>query len=111
MAPTAFATSRPLDSSELESAPTRYPRPLLLAAPLELPGARATKAAGALGLHTIGDLLSHLPRDRRTARSVGELQPDEIATVVVEVRSIASRSVRRRGCARWSRPRSATTPG
>jgi ATP-dependent DNA helicase RecG len=97
MAPTAFATARPLDSRELESAPARYPQSSRLAQPLEVPGGRAAKAASTLGLNTIGDLLLHLPRDRRTARSIGELQPDETATVVVEVRSIASRSVRRRG--------------
>jgi ATP-dependent DNA helicase RecG len=51
----------------------------------------------ALGLETVGDLLEHLPRDRRKARTVAELAQGESATVVVEVRSISSRSVRRRG--------------
>jgi ATP-dependent DNA helicase RecG len=97
MGPTAFATSRVLDSGELETAPIRYPRPSHLEQPLEVRGARTAKAAAALGLHTTGDLLLHLPRDRRTARAVAELQPGEAATVVVEVRSISSRSVRRRG--------------
>ncbi len=50
-----------------------------------------------LGLQSIGDLLGHLPRDRREARSIAELRQGESATVVVEVRSISSRSVRRRG--------------
>ncbi len=62
-----------------------------------LPGAKAEQAALALGLHTVGDLLEHLPRDRREARAVAELVPQESATVVVEVRGISSRSVRRRG--------------
>ena len=39
----------------------------------------------------------HLPRDRRDARAVAELEPGDSATVVVQVRSISSRSVRRRG--------------
>ncbi|HEY2006438.1 MAG TPA: OB-fold nucleic acid binding domain-containing protein, partial [Solirubrobacteraceae bacterium] len=96
-AATAFASSRPLAADELSAAPIRYPRPSLLAAPLEVEGAKAAKAAEGLGLHTVGDLLEHLPRDRREARSVAQLVPGEVATVVVAVRSIASRSVRRRG--------------
>src|SRR5205085_10665585 len=96
MAP-AFATTRPLEPEELEDAPVRYPRPSRLEEPLELDGPKATQAAQSLGLLTVGDLLEHLPRDRREARAVAELTPGESATVVVEVRSISSRSVRRRG--------------
>jgi ATP-dependent DNA helicase RecG len=96
-AATAFASSRPLEAGELSAAPIRYPRPSHLAAPLEVEGVKAAKAAEGLGLHTVGDLLEHLPRDRREARSVSQLVPGEVATVVVEVRSIASRPVRRRG--------------
>ena len=59
--------------------------------------APAAKGAERLGLHTVGDLLEHLPRDRQAARTIGELALEETATVVVEVRSITSRSVRRRG--------------
>jgi ATP-dependent DNA helicase RecG len=59
--------------------------------------APAAKGAERLGLLTIGDLLEHLPRDRSQARTIAELAPDEVATVVVEVRSITSRPVRRRG--------------
>jgi ATP-dependent DNA helicase RecG len=75
----------------------RYPRPSRLAQALSLPGEKAQQAAVALGLETVGDLLEHLPRDRRKARTVAELAQGESATVVVEVRSISSRSVRRRG--------------
>ncbi|HWK18678.1 MAG TPA: ATP-dependent DNA helicase RecG, partial [Solirubrobacteraceae bacterium] len=46
---------------------------------------------------TVGDLLEHLPRDRRESRAVAQLVSGETATVVVEVRSIAARPVRRRG--------------
>ncbi len=40
---------------------------------------------------TIGDLLEHLPRDRRAASTVATLETGDVATVVVEVRSISSR--------------------
>lgn len=55
------------------------------------------EALDALGLHTVGDLLWHLPRERRVARQITELTAGEQANVLVEVRSITSRSVRRRG--------------
>ncbi len=97
MTATAFTTARPLEPSELLDAPVRYPRPSRLAEPLRLGGQKATKAAETLGLHTVGDLLEHLPRDRREARAIADLVRGERATVVVEVRSISSRSVRRRG--------------
>ncbi|MBV9417572.1 MAG: ATP-dependent DNA helicase RecG, partial [Solirubrobacterales bacterium] len=97
MAATAFATSEPLDVSALRGAAVRYPRPSKLQAALALDGPKAQKAAETLGLHTVEDLLLHLPRDRREARAVAELMPGDSATVVVQVRSIRSRSVRRRG--------------
>jgi ATP-dependent DNA helicase RecG len=97
MAPTAFASARALTEPELSDAPVRYPRPSRLARPLEVEGAKSRQAAESLGLITVGDLLEHLPRDRREARSVAHLVPGETATVVVQVRSIASRPVRRRG--------------
>ncbi len=97
MSITAFSESRELEPDELAAAPVRYPRPSALAVRLRFDHAKAEKAAAGLGLTTVGDLLEHLPRDRRDARSVGQLVPGETATVVVEVRSIASRPVRRRG--------------
>jgi ATP-dependent DNA helicase RecG len=97
MAATAFATSDPLDPAALQAAPVRYPRPSKLGIAIELEGPKAQRAAEALGLGTVGDLLLHLPRDRREARAVAELVPGDSATVVVQVRSISSRSVRRRG--------------
>src|SRR4051794_8478972 len=95
--PTAFASTHELARDELMAAPVHWPRPSRLAEPLVLTGGKARHAADVLGLHTVGDLLEHLPRDRREARTVSELVPGESATVVVEVRSISSRSVRRRG--------------
>ncbi len=95
--PIAFGTTERLTAAQLAAAPVRYPRPEALAAPLEVRPPKAAKGAEALGLRTVGDLLEHLPRDRRQARTIAELQPDEVATVVVEVRSITTRPVRRRG--------------
>jgi ATP-dependent DNA helicase RecG len=95
--PTAFATADELDRDQLLRAPLRWPRPSALALALKVSPPKAAEAAGQLGLLTIGDLLEHLPRDRREARTVATLTPGEAATVVVEVRSIASRPVRRAG--------------
>jgi ATP-dependent DNA helicase RecG len=97
MAATAFATSEPLEPSELAAASVRYPRPSRLRAVLSFEGAKTRKAAETIGLTTVEDLLLHLPRDRREARAVADLVPGDSATVVVQVRSISSRSVRRRG--------------
>jgi len=97
MTATIFASSAPLDDAELRGAPVRYPRPSRLAEKLGVDGPKAQRAAESLGLHTVEDLLLHLPRDRREARAVGELVPGDSATVVVQVKSIASRPVRRRG--------------
>jgi len=97
VAPTAFASADPLTGDALRAPPPpRYPQPSRLAAALEVAPAPAAKGAERLGLHTVGDLLEHLPRDRGQARTVAELAIDETATVVVEVRSITSRSVRTR---------------
>jgi ATP-dependent DNA helicase RecG len=78
--------------------PVHWPRPSRLEQALEVPGGpKAAAAAEALGLHTVEDLLFHLPRDAGEARTVATLAEDETATVLVEVRSIRSRPVRRRG--------------
>jgi ATP-dependent DNA helicase RecG len=95
--PTAFASARPLEARELWQAPVRIPRPSALAAPLTVEGAKPAAGAEALGLRTVGDLLEHLPRDRRDARAIAQLVAGEVATVAVEVLAIRSRPVRRRG--------------
>ena len=97
MTATIFANSVPLDEAGLRSAPVHYPRPSRLTAKLTVDGPKAQRAAEALGLSRVEDLLAHLPRDRREARAVAELVSGDSATVVVQVKSIASRSVRRRG--------------
>src|SRR4051794_11321243 len=91
--PTEFASRNPLpDGGE-----PRYPRPSRLETPLTMTHEKAEKAAEKLGLVTVGDLLEHIPRDRRAARTIDQLVDGETATVVVEVRAIKSRQVRRRG--------------
>ncbi len=95
--PTAFGDSHELTDEELLAAPIRWPRPSRLAKPLTVRPAPAAEAAEALGLHTVGDLLAHLPRAGGEARTIAELQVDETATVMVEVKAIAKRPVRRRG--------------
>jgi ATP-dependent DNA helicase RecG len=95
--PTAFTTATALADDELSGAPVRWPDPGRLRRPLKLDGAKAAHGAQALGLQTVGDLLEHLPRDRREARAVADLIAGETATVVVEVKQIAARPVRRRG--------------
>jgi ATP-dependent DNA helicase RecG len=95
--PTAFASDEELDPTALADAPVRWPRPARLETELTWKPRPAAEAAEALGLTTVGSLLSHLPRDSGEARTVAELERDETATVIVEVRSISSRPVRRRG--------------
>jgi ATP-dependent DNA helicase RecG len=95
--PTSFGEARLLTAEELRGAPVRWPRPSVLGAPLAVDGSKSQAAAETLGLHTVGDLLEHLPRDRREARAIAQLVEGEAATIAVEVRSIHARPVRRRG--------------
>ena len=95
--PVGFAEAERLTQTQMLNAPVRWPRPSRLAAPLVHTAAKTREGLAALGLDTVGDLLEHMPRDRREARTVAELQAGEQATVLVEVRSIAGRPVRRRG--------------
>jgi ATP-dependent DNA helicase RecG len=93
----AFASTRGLTREELIEAPVRCPRPSRLDTPLQLPAKKLAAGMGTLGLHTVGELLEHLPTDSREARTVTALRAGEPATVAVEVRTIAARPVRRRG--------------
>jgi len=97
MPATHFAAPVPLSDAELRATPVRYPRPSRLDEPLEWTIPTVAEAAALLGLHTVGDLLDHLPRDSGEGRTIAELQPEEVATVVVQVERITSRPVRRRG--------------
>lgn len=95
--PLAFAEPRELTAQELWRSPARTPRPSRLREPLTIKNPTAAGGAEALGLETVGDLLAHLPRATGEARTIAELAIDEVATVIVEVKSITSRPVRRRG--------------
>jgi ATP-dependent DNA helicase RecG len=92
----AFAGDGELTREQMLAAPLRWPRPSRLREPLK-PASKLADGLAALDVHTVGDLLEHLPRDRREARSVAQLQVGEQATVAVQVRTISSRPVRRRG--------------
>jgi ATP-dependent DNA helicase RecG len=94
---TGFASNDELDPEALADAPVRWPRPSRLARPVIWKPRPAAEAAETLQLTTVGALLAHLPRDSGEARTIAELERDETATVIVEVRSITSRPVRRRG--------------
>jgi ATP-dependent DNA helicase RecG len=93
----AFAGEEPPSYEALLAAPVRWPRPSRLRAPIPASGKRMAAALLALDLHTLGDLLEHLPSDSRQASSVSALGPGEQATVAVTVRGISARPVRRRG--------------
>jgi len=97
--PRQFASAEPFERAQLDAAPVHLPRPSRLERPLPAGdlGPRAGRALETLGLHTVGDLLEHLPRARGEARTVATLQRGETATLLVEVRRIDTRSVRRRG--------------
>jgi ATP-dependent DNA helicase RecG len=93
----AFASKRSLSRGEMIGAPVHWPRPSRLRAPLELPAGKMADGMQALGLLTVGELVEHLPKDSREARTVAALRAGEQATVAVQVRAIAARAVRRRG--------------
>jgi len=78
-------------------APVRWPRPSRLQATLEPASGKMADGLGALGLHTVGELLLHLPTASREARTVAALRTGEQATVAVQVQTISTRAVRRRG--------------
>ncbi len=94
MVPTAFASTTPFTEP---SATAGAPRPSALDEITPVRGEKAKKAAETLQIDTIGGLIRHLPRGRREAQTIASLTSDDTSTVVVEVRSITSRPVRRRG--------------
>ena len=102
--PRAIGTAKPLGRGELSGAALRQrPRPGLLAAPvtaLKGAGPKLAEVASGMGIHSVGDLLWHLPhgfRDRTSIREVGDLRIGEEATVIVTVKSARVRPTRRRG--------------
>jgi ATP-dependent DNA helicase RecG len=95
--PRALGSSEELSQEQLAGAPVRWPRPSLLERRLEVRGKKMAAGLDALGLHTVGELLGHLPSDRRSASTIAGLREGEQATVAVRVRRISARPVRRRG--------------
>ncbi len=95
--PPAFASKEVPSRVALLAAPVRWPRPSRLREPLMLSVPKMSEALKGLGVSTVGELLEHLPRDRRDARRVAELRIGEQATVAVQVQAIARRPVRRKG--------------
>ena len=91
-----MAGVRPFTSPDPASVAVRAPRPSKLAAPIEPSHKKAGEALEALKLRTVGDLLEHLPRERRESRTIADLQPGEQANVVVELRSVTTRTPRSR---------------
>src|SRR5689334_11920093 len=72
----AFAGAGELSRAQTLAAPVRWPRPSRLGEPLAAKG-RLADGLTALGLETVGDLLDHLPRAHREARTVSALRPGE----------------------------------
>ncbi|WP_022928410.1 ATP-dependent DNA helicase RecG [Patulibacter americanus] len=93
----AFATAEPLDTAALRAAPVRTPRPSRWERASGFSGKKALKAAGALGIDTVGGLLQHLPVESGRVGTIGGLRQDERTTLLVQVQRIASRPVHRRG--------------
>ncbi|HEX8075654.1 MAG TPA: ATP-dependent DNA helicase RecG [Thermoleophilaceae bacterium] len=97
--PSRFASAEPLDSAELASPALRsYPRPSLLAEPLDVRHRKTAAALEALGIETPRDLLEHLPfrhEDRRDAKPIVSLVPGEEATLIADVRRVTRRRSRR----------------
>jgi ATP-dependent DNA helicase RecG len=61
-------------------------------------GTARARALASRGIHTVLDLLFHVPHryeDRSNVRKIRELQPGEMATVVVRVTSLHTKSLRR----------------
>ncbi len=101
--PRSIGSGEPLTGEEMRAARLRsMPRPERLDASLTAlrgAGKRLGAMAASIGIHTVGDLLAHVPhgyRDHSTTRKLGELRLGEEATVIAEVRSARMRPTRRR---------------
>jgi len=96
----SFAGARELGRGELLDAPVHWPRPSVLEqglAALKGVGPKTAEAAAEAGLRTVGDLLFHIPRRHRDLRirELGDLEPGETATVLVEVQGPQPRPFRK----------------
>jgi ATP-dependent DNA helicase RecG len=95
--PLAFGSTEPFGVDRLLAAPLRRARPSRWARSSGFGGKKALASAAHLGIDSVGGLLRHLPVESGAISTISGLRPDERATVLVEVRSIRSRPVRRRG--------------
>jgi ATP-dependent DNA helicase RecG len=96
----SFGGERELERGELLAAGVHWPRPSVLEAGLGAlrgVGPKTAETAAGAGLHTVGDLLFHVPRRHRDlrVRELGEVSPGETATVLVEVLGSRPRPFRR----------------
>jgi ATP-dependent DNA helicase RecG len=95
-----FGGARELGRAELLSAPVHWPRPSVLEqgiGAIRGVGLKTAEAAAEAGIRTVGDLLFHIPRRHRDlrVRELGDLQPGETATVLVEVQGSQPRPFRK----------------
>jgi ATP-dependent DNA helicase RecG len=89
--PRRFATTDELTAADAASAAIRsYPRPSMLAEPLE--------GLDALGIETLGDLVEHFPHSHRdrSLHDVAALAVGQDATVAVTVRTVSVKPMRNR---------------
>jgi ATP-dependent DNA helicase RecG len=96
----SFAGGRELGRAELLNAPVHWPRPSVLEQGLGVlkgVGPKTAEAAAEAGIRTVGDLLFHIPRRHRDLRirELGDLEPGETATVLVEVQGSQPRPFRK----------------
>jgi ATP-dependent DNA helicase RecG len=96
----SFAGAGELSRAALLDAPVHWPRPSALEqglGALRGVGPKTAEAAAEAGIHTIGDLLFHVPRRHRDlrVRQLGDVSPGETATVQVEVLGSKPRPFRR----------------
>ncbi|HJX32988.1 MAG TPA: DEAD/DEAH box helicase, partial [Solirubrobacterales bacterium] len=96
----SFAGASRLDKAQLRDAPVHWPRPSVLEVSLKVldgVGPKLAEAAAEAGIATVGDLLSRFPHSHRDRRIelLGDIEPGQRATVLVEVLGQKPRPFRR----------------
>jgi ATP-dependent DNA helicase RecG len=96
----SFAGARDLARADLLDAPVHWPRPSALElglSTLKGVGPKTAETAAEAGIRTVGDLLFHIPRRHRDLRirQLGDLEPGETASVLVEVQGPQPRPFRK----------------